>query len=375
MRHRSGRDQLQKTLDSIYEAAVTPARWDGTINALADFCGLGVGSLVVVDPSLEMTRVRAPRADPRVVAEYDTYWWAKDPSIDNTRDLPVGQIHVMNPEQRRSFLSSQYHNEFWRHSDMGSERICTNLLTFGQGSFANLTLLASRKNDVISSDSHENFSHLVPHLVRAMGISRDLQMLTLTRRAAECRLEEQALFAIPVDRFGRPIGEAEEAEHALRSFPFLRLVGGVLSLSDKQAADRLARLIHQCAEPSGEPPGGIVSLPAVDNESGFTIKIIPFRIGDRATNRVLLTEPAALLLISPESAPLRSNPPQTLQEKYHLTPAETRVALELLNGGGREAVAKRLDISVATVRTHLSRIFEKTHVRRQSELVALILSL
>jgi DNA-binding CsgD family transcriptional regulator len=36
-------------------------------------------------------------------------------------------------------------------------------------------------------------------------------------------------------------------------------------------------------------------------------------------------------------------------------------------------VAERLGISFATARTHLSRIFEKTGVHRQAELVRLVL--
>lgn len=61
------------------------------------------------------------------------------------------------------------------------------------------------------------------------------------------------------------------------------------------------------------------------------------------------------------------------RRRFGFTMAEISVAFEILKGDGREAVAARLGISVTTVRTHLSHIFEKTGVRRQAELVRLLM--
>ena len=57
-----------------------------------------------------------------------------------------------------------------------------------------------------------------------------------------------------------------------------------------------------------------------------------------------------------------------------MTPAEAGFAVEILKGDGIQAAADRLAISLATARTHLSRIFDKTGVRRQAELVRLLIS-
>jgi DNA-binding CsgD family transcriptional regulator len=62
-----------------------------------------------------------------------------------------------------------------------------------------------------------------------------------------------------------------------------------------------------------------------------------------------------------------------LRREFGLTAAEADVALEITKGDGRDATAARLGIGVATVRTHLVRIFEKTGVGRQAELVRLVL--
>ena len=56
-----------------------------------------------------------------------------------------------------------------------------------------------------------------------------------------------------------------------------------------------------------------------------------------------------------------------------MTSAEAAVAVEVLEADGLRAVASRLGISLATARTHLAHVFDKTGTRRQAELVRLLL--
>ncbi|WP_346910982.1 hypothetical protein [uncultured Roseibium sp.] len=56
-----------------------------------------------------------------------------------------------------------------------------------------------------------------------------------------------------------------------------------------------------------------------------------------------------------------------------LTCAEAVHALEMLKGDGRAAAAARYGISINTAKTHLMRIFEKTDVKRQAELIRVLM--
>jgi DNA-binding CsgD family transcriptional regulator len=64
---------------------------------------------------------------------------------------------------------------------------------------------------------------------------------------------------------------------------------------------------------------------------------------------------------------------QWLRDDFGLTRAEAAVAVEILETDGLQAVADRLDISLATARTHLAHLFDKTGTHRQAELVRLVL--
>lgn len=81
---------------------------------------------------------------------------------------------------------------------------------------------------------------------------------------------------------------------------------------------------------------------------------------------------AVFLSVNSDSFPIADAILSTL---YRLTAAEARVASEIGKGGILRDIGKRLHVSENTMKTHLKRIFDKTGVRRQSDLVSLVASL
>jgi DNA-binding CsgD family transcriptional regulator len=57
-----------------------------------------------------------------------------------------------------------------------------------------------------------------------------------------------------------------------------------------------------------------------------------------------------------------------------LAPAESRVAVKLMDGESVEEAAEELDVSLNTARTHVKRPFEKTETRRHRKLLRVLLS-
>jgi DNA-binding CsgD family transcriptional regulator len=64
--------------------------------------------------------------------------------------------------------------------------------------------------------------------------------------------------------------------------------------------------------------------------------------------------------------------PEILVEAYRLTPTELRVLFAIFDGGGVREIGEALGIAATTVKTHLSRVFEKTGTSRQADLVRLV---
>jgi len=81
---------------------------------------------------------------------------------------------------------------------------------------------------------------------------------------------------------------------------------------------------------------------------------------------------AALLLIFDSNLPVRITE-QELKQLYGMTTTESRLAILLTDGKSLDDCCRVLDISRATACTHLRKVFKKTGVRRQGELVVLLL--
>ena len=82
----------------------------------------------------------------------------------------------------------------------------------------------------------------------------------------------------------------------------------------------------------------------------------------------------ALLFISDPETNIRVSA-DVLKQLYELTPAETKLAIGLLNGLNLGEIAELNGNSVTTLRVQLRSIFDKTGVKRQQELVRLLVML
>ncbi len=62
-----------------------------------------------------------------------------------------------------------------------------------------------------------------------------------------------------------------------------------------------------------------------------------------------------------------------LIQKYQLTKKEIRVVEELFNGLESQIIAQRLSCSLATIKTHIQHIYQKTNVKNRQELLCRLL--
>lgn len=362
-------DKLQCSISQVYSAAGGFAAWDQALISIAEFCEVENASLVINDPRLRLTEVFSPRVNPEVITDYSDIWWTKDPTIRATANAPVGRITSLEAYGRARFLASEFHNDFWALSGIGVERLASKLVV-RDGAFASLVIQSGQKNDVMDRHQTRAFAAILPHAVQATAIMRRLQALKLAREAAELAAQHGSGFAIPVDAQLRPVVADDHTEAALTAVPGLQLRGGALILGDRGADAKLRRLVSGCATPDAGVRGGVLRIGTDDAPDRFMIEVLPWNEPDHSAG--MIQRPVALVLVSDRQTQ-RDNDRRRIENQFGLTPAEARLATELLAGGGRGEVAARLGISDSTARSHLSRIFDKTGTRRQSELVALIL--
>ena len=99
------------------------------------------------------------------------------------------------------------------------------------------------------------------------------------------------------------------------------------------------------------------------------------RIGGRRPYQLWVTHsnPSEVIVLIVDAERVATGAEMLLELFYDLTPAESRLAAHLMNGCSLAEAAKQLRIRRDTAKSHLKKIFSKTHTHRQSELVRLLL--
>jgi DNA-binding CsgD family transcriptional regulator len=213
---------------------------------------------------------------------------------------------------------------------------------------------------------------ITPHLQRAVQInlkSAQAQINHAASREALDRLNEGVLL---VDANGSVILVNRFAESLFVGEAGLRQRNGILQGNVHSETLALHALIAKCGERGPIPSsGGFLSLSRVAGQSPLSLMVAP--VPHRAPDWLIGKRTVAIIFVNdPERTPKPAS--RQLTEQFGLTRAEAAFAIEIMDGDGIQAAADRLSISRATARTHLARVFDKTGVRRQSELVRLLMS-
>jgi DNA-binding CsgD family transcriptional regulator len=83
---------------------------------------------------------------------------------------------------------------------------------------------------------------------------------------------------------------------------------------------------------------------------------------------------ARVVVLIEEPTHAVARPSAAFAKKYKLSPAEAGLAARLVSGMSLKQAAAAIGVSENTVRSHLKRVFVKTGVRRQAELVRRVLT-
>ena len=105
------------------------------------------------------------------------------------------------------------------------------------------------------------------------------------------------------------------------------------------------------------------------NGEHYVVQVLPLAAG--AGRRAGANAAVAALFVRKAEMDAPS-PAAVIGKAYNLTPTELRVLLAIVDVGGVPEVAQNLGVADTTIKTHLSRLFEKTGAGRQADLVKLV---
>jgi DNA-binding CsgD family transcriptional regulator len=366
---------VAELIAQIHEAAFLPQTWSRVLFQMLDAMGGTQAILGLHDQAPRALRMIVPCVEPDGRRSHCEHFRPGDIFWQRMTGKPVGEIVLL---ERLEALGEHALTEL----DSGSRRpvgndaaaVAVNLLIVN-GLPALCGMRRGTHEEVFGSQALELFEAAVPHLVRAAQTNQRVWNLDLQEGLAQAGIGSAPRAVIVTAADGHVLLASDIAAQLLKQPDGLLVDAGSLSAGDPLAADALRRRLADCATTPGHAASGSLQVGRCARPP-LQVLVVPFPDLGRSLSAWWHGGrcPAAIVLVTDPDRE-RESRARRLRDSFGLTPAEAELALEIGAGGGRAAAAARLGITPGTARIHLQRVFEKTGVHRQAELVRLLAEL
>jgi DNA-binding CsgD family transcriptional regulator/PAS domain-containing protein len=361
---------LSTLIGTIYDCALDPSRWEEALAGIRDVlcCQTAVLSLVDLRHDRFLLN-RTVGIEPDGLAEQAKH----TPEISSriaehfAGGRSFDEPHVVTRHLSQSYLeTSRYFQDCLKPN--GIVDIMFYILVQTPARLGGFGMGRHERQGVFSDQDIELGGLLLPHVRRAVTISNVLDACTIERARMAEALDALRCAVMLTDARGAILHANEAAEGMLRNDGPVRATGGVLQARDPTAAAELRAAIKQAAY--DEADLGKTGLAIRLTEPGVqpvSAHVLPLTGGNLRTR----LQPAAVAAVFISPPPVEQDGAAATAAAYDLTPAETRVLASLLAGRTLAETAEALGIAPSTAKTHLDKIFSKTGVTRQADLMRL----
>jgi len=363
-------DQLSALIGDIYDAALDPTQRTGVLDKIASFTGGDSGGLLskhCLGKSENLYCYIGP--DPDSLQSYSESY----PKLDPTADIPAFDVErvvsAADLVPSEEFRRGRFYREWARPH--GWVDVASAVIEKSRTSCTFLSVVRHEASGLVDDEMRRRIALVIPHVRRGLLIGK-----TLNQRQAEAVclsdiLDGLSAGMILVDACGRIVHCNTAGNAILEAADFLRRAGGRLVAGDAATSAALREIL--AASEAGDAALGAkgVALPltAHDGER-YVAHVLPLTSGARRATGLAYNAVAALFV---RKAALEAcAPPEVIGEMYRLTPTELRVLFAIVDVGGVPEVAAAFGVAATTIKTHLGRLFEKTGVTRQADLVKLV---
>lgn len=357
-------DALLALIEDIYESAASPEHWQATLTRLADATKSGDATMGG-QTAAQVPMLISARTDPDYVRSYAEYYHARNPMQMAVFNQPIGRPVLDRMVLAEDVLrSSEFYNDWCKPQGYLSGG-AVNLAAAG-GWRATIMVSGPKVHDTAE---FKLLTRVAPHLCRAFQLNQILHQTRAMGLRAMAALEYVDRGVLVVDANGHVRSVNAIADRILGLEDGLHLKDGQLSCDIMGETTALERALAACERGVAESSGTGLTVTRSATRSPLSLLCIPFPATQWWPGA---EQQSTMIFVSDRDARLEQRS-HRLRARFGLTPAEAALAWEIAKSGGRQDAATRRGVSLSTARTQLSSIFDKTGVRRQADLVRLLL--
>jgi|HubBroStandDraft_6_1064221.scaffolds.fasta_scaffold189305_2 DNA-binding CsgD family transcriptional regulator len=363
--------RISDLIGLIYDCAIAPSRWP---EALAEICGAVEcvsGVILLLDLARSQHRFAhtwglSPDWAQRYFDHADDFTgfysraFSRDICLDGEPLLLSQLMPLVGRHGQRVY-------DAWTRPQGLSEMMQTVVLRQRR----RLAVFGVNRHEsagALTADQLSIMRLLVPHIRRTMTIIDILDVKTIEIATFAATLDTFSAGILIVADEARILHANGSARDMLAKRQPIAAVNGVLSVRDTQARDEVSRAIALARTDEATIGTNGIAVPLRDAGSAVA-HVLPLARGELRTRLVPQTAAAVFITQPTDTTPRDVG---AVAASFGLTPAEARMLERLAAGATLREAAEALEISANTAKTHIARIFSKTGVSRQTDLIALI---
>ena len=364
-------DDYDRIIGRLQDGALDNEQLSLALDELRSLFQANYVSLILRVPSADSMGITLISGQPEwagKLAHFVDYRWDAPMSR-----MPTGRVHCMNElMSREEWESSSCYRDYSEPNDV-YHIMGANIAT-GQAGVFGFRITRNRHQPAFNERDKALCQRLLPHLQRTLHVHNLLgRSESLGNLYAEA-VNRLSVASLVLDESGNVLQLNDVARELLERADGLKLVGSRLEASYPSDNRELYKLIRgalglrDAPQPRQAREALSVARPSGDVSLGIVVEAITG--AEWAEGR---GQPAVMLYIR-DAVGTSQVDDRVARELFNFTPAETALSLQLANGLSLEEAAEALGIMRNTARAHLRAIFSKTGVRRQAELVRLMLN-
>jgi DNA-binding CsgD family transcriptional regulator/PAS domain-containing protein len=364
-------EYFSRVVEAIYDCALDPEKWHSVLPQIAGLLDSQGSTFAIHDLARrEGQRYYDYGIPEEAVKSYFETYAALNPIMPATPLMKIGEPWTRQkiiPDQE--YLETRFYREWAQPNQQGD---LMGILALRVGTrIATHAINRLDSQPLFNAEEYNLYSLIAPHICKALTISDALELKTVSSNAFESTLNGLVAGVYLIGRDRRVVFMNRAAETQVAQGTAIGLIERQLMPTNSMAAVRLERALSDAdSADSAKPVGGhAIAIPS-PGSGGLIATVLPLHRGDRRNLHHPFTATAAVFVQDPMVAQLL--PGEAFAKLYKLTPSELRIALALAPGLQLQEAADILGVSLATVKSHLAKLFAKTGTARQAELMALM---
>jgi DNA-binding CsgD family transcriptional regulator/PAS domain-containing protein len=368
--------RLSELIGLIYDAAIDTRRWPIALEAMrhelrCQTSGLALQRLPAGDLIVDVfTNIPQHFIDimPDYIPDVMDQWGG----IETLRSLPLDEPHALsriNPATIDFAVTTNRYSLEWA-KPQGLVDVMTAGLARDEGAMGTISFGRHVDVGLISDREMEIMRLLIPHLQRAATINRMLDMAALSKANFEAAIDTLSVPVILTDSQLQIVFANPAARQMIRGGGLIHDESGTLRVATEPATRALEIAVEGASRNIGELGRQGLGIPIrCKGGPNGALHVLPLRQGTAQSPQAMVA-----IFVVHTDAPYIA-PTKMVAALFDLTPAEARVFSQIIEGRTIAEAARELGVEQSTVKTHLLRVYEKTGVRRRSELQQMASSL